>query len=89
MKEEVGNVDLLLGYIVQFANAVELYQKRNCNCFWVWQPRPPGERLSEEMGKTTRKVGLNLKEGTVKKGGQSSQKLVVMQEATPGNTPRA
>ena len=30
---KVGDVDLSLGYIMQFANAVELYQKKNHNCF--------------------------------------------------------
>ena len=40
------------------------------------------------MGKTARKVGLNLKEGMARKGGQSSQKLVAMQEATLGNVPK-
>ena len=33
MLGEVGNVDPSLGYIVWFTNAVELYQKKNCNCF--------------------------------------------------------
>ena len=40
----------------------------------------------KELGKTARKVGLNLKEGTVKKGGQSSQKMVATQQATLRNT---
>ena len=31
MSGEVGNVDPSFGYIMQFANAVELYQKKNCN----------------------------------------------------------
>ena len=30
---EVGDVDLSLGYITWFANALELYQKKSCNCF--------------------------------------------------------
>ena len=33
MLGKVGNAGLSLGYIMQFANAVELYQKNNCNCF--------------------------------------------------------
>ena len=41
----------------------------------------------KEMGKTARKVSLNLKEGTAKKGKQSSQKLVATQEVTPTNAP--
>ena len=40
----------------------------------------------KEMRKTARKVGLNLKEGMAKKGGQSSQKLVATQKANLGDT---
>ena len=36
----------------------------------------------KDLGKTTRKVGLNLTKGMAKKGGQSSQKLVAIQQAT-------
>ena len=36
-----------------------------------------------------RKVGLNLKEGVVKKRGQSSQKLMAAQQATLDNAPQA
>ena len=64
MTGEVGNVDPLLGYIVQFANAVELYQKKNCNYFGCGSPDHLVKDCPKEMGKTTRKVGLNLKEGT-------------------------
>ena len=31
---EVGGTDKSLGYIIWFANAVELYQKKNHNCLW-------------------------------------------------------
>ena len=37
----------------------------------MWQPKSPGERLPQGTGKTARMVGLNLKEGMAKKGGQS------------------
>ena len=30
---KVGDADQSLGYIVWFDNTVELYQKKNCNCF--------------------------------------------------------
>ena len=35
---EAGDVDPSLGYIVWFTNAVELYQKKNCNCFGCGSP---------------------------------------------------
>ena len=54
---------------MQFANVVELYQKRNHNCFGCGSPDHMVKDCPKEMRKTARKVGLNLKEGTVKKGG--------------------
>ena len=73
MTGEVGIVDPSLGYIKWITDAVELYQKKDSNCFGC------GSLVKDclkELGKTMRKVGLNLKEGTAKKGGQSSQMLV-------------
>ena len=87
---EVGDVDpSLLGYTAQFANVLELHQKKNHNCFGCGSPDHLVKDCPKELEKTTWKVGLNVKEGMVKKGGQSSQKLVVIQEATMGNTPQA
>ena len=83
----VGDIDPLLGFIVQFANAVELYQKRNHNCFGCGCSDHLVNDCPKEMGKTARKVSLNLKEGMAKKGNWSSQKLVVSQEAAPGDAP--
>ena len=74
---------------MQFTNMVELYQKRKCNCFGCGSPVHPVKDCPKEMGKTARKVGLNLKEGMAKKGAQSSQKLVATQEATLGDAPHA
>ena len=64
---DVGDVNPSLGHITQFANVVELYQKRNCNCFGCGSPDHLVKDCLKEMGKTTRKVGLNLKEGMAKK----------------------
>ena len=85
--EGVGT-DQLLGYIVQFANAVELYQKKNHNCFRCGNLDHLVKDCTKDLGKTTRKVGLNLKEGMAKKGGQTHQKLIATIQATPNNTPR-
>ena len=86
---EVGNVDSLLGYIMQYANAVELYQKKNRNCFGCGSRDYLVKDCQNEMGKTTRKIGLNLKEGMAKKGVWSYLKLVATQEATQGDAPWA
>ena len=71
---EVSDVEPSLGYIVWFANVVELYQKKNCNCFRCGNPHHLMKNCPKELVKVTRMVGLNSKEGMVKKGGQSSQK---------------
>ena len=89
MTGEVGDVDPLLGYIMSFANMVELYQKKNCNCFGCGSPDHLVKDCPKEFGKTAWKVGLNLKEGTAKNGGWSSQKLEVTQEVTPSDAPQA
>ena len=69
MTWELGNVEPLLVYIVWFANAVELYQKQNCNCncFRYGSPDHLVKDCPKELGKTTRKRGLNLKEEMAKK----------------------
>ena len=67
-----------------FANAVELYQKKNHNCFWCGSPDHLVKDCPKEMGKTARKVGLNLKEGMAKKGGQSSQTVGGYPRGHPG-----
>ena len=76
MSGKVGSTNLLLSYIVQFANAVELYQKKNCNCFGSGSPDHLVKDCPKDLGKTARKIGLNLKEGMAKKGGQTCLKLV-------------
>ena len=38
MSGEVGSEDQLLGYIIQFTNTVELYQKQNHNFFGCGSP---------------------------------------------------
>ena len=89
MTGEVSDVDLSLGYIMWYGNAVELYQKKNHNCFGCGGPNYLVKDCPKELGKAMRKVGLNSKEGMVKKGGQSCQKLVAAQQATPDNAAQA
>ena len=69
MTGKVGDVDSLLGFITWFANVVELYQKRNHNCFGCGSPDHLVKDCLKEMGKTARKVDLNLKEEMAEKGG--------------------
>ena len=69
MTGKVSDADPSLGFIMKFVNVVELYQKKNCNCFRCGSPDHLMKDCAREMGKTVRKVALNLKEGTMKKGG--------------------
>ena len=55
----------------------------------MWQPGSPGEKQPKGPGKIAKKVGLNLKEGTAKKGGHTSVKLVAAQQAILGKAPWA
>ena len=89
MSGKVGGADQSLSYIVQFVNAVELYQKNNHSCFGCGSLDHLVKDCPKDLGKTTRKVGLNMKEGMAKKGGQTSLKLVAAQQATLGKAPRA
>ena len=89
MTGKVSNVDPSLGFVTQFANTLELYQKRNHSWFGCGSPYYLVKDCLKEMGKTTRKVGLNVKEGTVKKWGWSSQNSVATQEATLDNASQA
>ena len=89
MTGEVSDVDASLGHIAQFSKLVELYQKKNHNCLGCGSPDYLVKDCLKELEKIAGKAGLNLKEGTVKKGGQSSQNLVATQEATLDDTPRA
>ena len=89
MTGEIGDVNPSLSYIAWFANAVELYQKKNHNCFGCGSLDPLVKDCLKELRKATRKVGLNSNKKVAKKGGQFSQKLVVAQQATLDNAPQA
>ena len=78
-----GGSDQSVGYNVHFANRVKLYQRRNQNCFRCSSPDHLVKDCSKNVSETTRKVSLNVKEGTMKKGGQAPLKPVVTQPASP------
>ena len=54
MLGEVGDIDPLLGYIPWFATVVELYQKKNCNCFRCGSPDHLVKDCPKELGKLQR-----------------------------------
>ena len=76
---EIGGAEQLLSYIIWFANAVELYQKRNQNCFGCGSPEHLVKDCPKDLSKVTRKMSLNMKEGMIKKGSWTLQKPVVAQ----------
>ena len=57
----VGGADKSVGYIVHFANAVKLYQKKNQNCFRFGSLYHLMKDCLRDLGKTTWKVSLNTK----------------------------
>ena len=79
----VGGTDQLVGYIVHFANAAELYQRKNQNCLGCSSPDHLVKDCPKDLSKSAQKVSLNAKEGTMKKGGWTPQKPVVTQLASP------
>ena len=64
---EIGRADQPLSYIVQYANAVELYQKKNWNCFGCGSTDHLVKDCPKGLSKVARKVSLNVKEGMMKK----------------------
>ena len=59
--------------IVWFANAVELYQKKNHNCFRSNSPDHLVKDCPKDLNKVARKVNLNAKEGMTKGRPDSSE----------------
>ena len=86
---EIGRAHQPFGYIIHFANAVDLYQKKNWNCFGCGSPDNLVKDCPKYLSKTTRKKSWNVKEGTMKKGGQTPQNPVAAQLASPDKAPRA
>ena len=84
----ITGVDQSVGYIVWFADAVELYQKKNQNCFWCSSPDHLVKHCPRDLGKTAWKLSLNVKEGMIKKGGQAPQKPVDAQLASLDKAPK-
>ena len=85
----VVGVDQSVGYIVHFANAVELYQSKDQNCFGCGSPDHLIKDCLKDLSWTAWKVSLNVKEGMMKKGCQAPQKPVVTQLASLDEAPRA
>ena len=71
-----------------FANAIELYQKQNENCLGCSSRDHVVKDCPKDLSKTVRKASLNVKEGTMKKAGQTPQKPVVTELESPDEAPR-
>ena len=54
-----GGMDQLIGYIVCFVNAVQLYQRRNQNCFRCSSPDHLMKDCPKDVSKNAQKVSLN------------------------------
>ena len=86
---EIGGANQPMSYIICFANAVRLYQKKKQNCFGCGSPNHLVKDCPKGLSRVTRKASLNVKEGTTKKGGKAPRKPVVTQPASLDEAPRA
>ena len=59
----VGKMDQTIEYMVCFAKVVELYQKKNKNCFWCGSPDHLILDCPKDVSKSAQKAYLNMKEG--------------------------
>ena len=66
----IGGADKQVCSIINFANAIALYQKKNQNCFGCSSPDHLMKDCPKDCSKTAWRVSLNVKEGTAKKGSQ-------------------
>ena len=64
----IGGADQPISYIICFAKAVELYQRKNQNCFGCGSPDHLVKDFPKDHSKTARKVSLNVNEGMMKGG---------------------
>ena len=85
----VGGADQSASYIIHFANAVKLYQRKNQNYLGCGRPDHLIEDRLKDLSKTAQRVSLNMKEGNAKKGGWAPQKPVVAQLASLDETAKA
>ena len=70
----VGETDQCVEYVIHFAKAVELYQKKNKNCFGCGSPDHLIWDCPKDVSRSAWKAYLNMKKGTAKKGGWGPQK---------------
>ena len=80
--------DQSLSYIIYFANAVELYHKKNWNCFWCGISDHPVKDCLKNLSKTAWKVSLNVKEGA-KEGRLKPSETSSHSSCVPRQAPRA
>ena len=79
-----GKTDQSIEYIVCFAKAVELYQKKNRNFIGCVSPDHLIWDCLKNLSQSAQKGDLNMKEETAKKGGHPPQKPVADQQARQG-----
>ena len=66
---EVEEADQSIKYIACFAKAVELYQKKNKDCFGCGSPDHLIWDCPKNISRSIQKTYLNMREGTANKGG--------------------
>ena len=85
----VKEADQSVKYIAHFTTAVELYQRKNKNCFGCGSPDHFVWGCPKDVSRPTQKVYLNTKEGMAKKGGWAPHKPAAAQSTSQHKVPQA
>ena len=85
----VEESDQSVKYIAYFTKTVELYQKKNKNCFGCGSPDHLVWDCPKDFTRPVQKVYLNTKEGTMKKRGWAPQNPAAALWASPDEIPQA
>ena len=85
VSDKVGGVDQSLGYIIWFANAVELYQKKNQNCSRCDSPDHLVKDCPKDLG-NGEKCRFKLEGGDGKEGKPDLSKVGDCSTGYPGQS---
>ena len=83
----MGETGQTIEYIVHFAKAVELHQKKKRTYFGCGCPDHLISDCLKDLSQSAQKVDLNMKKGMAKKGGRTPQKPVAAQQTSLDETP--
>ena len=86
---EAGDIDQSLDYIIWFANAVELYQKKKCNCFRCGSLDHLVKDCPKDLGKNCKEGRFKLERGDAEEGRPILWEIGGYPTGHPGDAPSA